>query len=52
MTIYVHVVMAGPHLDWRTVEANSIAEGMEIAKELPGVIAVLEGSIIPGGVAT
>lgn len=42
----------GPRYEWRQVQAESISEAMELAKQMPDVVAVLEGSVIPGGVPT
>lgn len=50
--IYVYVKLEGPKYEWRTVRAADISSGIELAEQMPDVIAVLEGSIIPGGVLT
>jgi hypothetical protein len=52
MDIHVRVKLTSGEYEWRTVRAESISTGMDIAEEMPDVVDVLEGSVVPGGVVT
>lgn len=52
MIIYCLCKLADATCEWREVEAATISGGMEAAAKMPDVVAVLEGSVNPGGVLT
>lgn len=51
-TVYVRVLYENFRTEWITFRASDLHKASEEAKELDGVLGVLEASYIPGGVAT
>lgn len=50
--VSVYVRLEGRKAEWRTVQADSLLDAIEIAEAMPDVIGVLEASWVPGGVVT
>ena len=50
--IYVYVKLKEGCCEWRTVRAADMDAGWKLAMEMYDVVAVLEVSLVPGGVVT